>query len=152
MEWCERYPDVIDVRARACAVCPRNFEGSSAKASLELKYDGGLGTAHGRLRLVHVGTTASDRSMSIAKPGGKTAWAAAIWRRMLSARVVWPAMLIQRTTSGAAGAEIRGKSAAEQAAADIGRGGPTMVRYRARVARGRSLLSRRSPAERLLRG
>ena len=64
-------------------MCPRNFEGSSAKASLELKYDGGLGTAHGRLRLVHVGTTASDRSMSIAKPGGKTAWAAAIWRRML---------------------------------------------------------------------
>ena len=104
-------------------MCPRNFEGSSAKASLELKYDGGLGTAHGRLRLVHVGTTASDRSMSIAKPGGKTAWAAAIWRRMLRARVVWPAMLIQRTTSGAAGAEIRGKSAAEQAAADIGRGG-----------------------------
>lgn len=105
--------------ARACAVCPRNFEGSSAKASLELKYDGGLGTAHGRLRLVHVGTTASDRSMSIAKPGGKTAWAAAIWRRMLRARVVWPAMLIQRTTSGAAGAEIRGESAAEQAAADM---------------------------------
>ena len=102
-------------------MCPRNFEGSSAKASLELKYDGGLGTAHGRLRLVHVGTTASDRSMSIAKPGGKTAWAAAIWRRMLRARVVWPAMLIQRTTSGAAGAEIRGMSAAEQAAADIGR-------------------------------
>ena len=101
-------------------MCPRNFEGSSAKASLELKYDGGLGTAHGRLRLVHVGTTASDRSMSIAKPGGKTAWAAAIWRRMLRARVVWPAMLIQRTTSGAAGAEIRGKSAAEQAAADMG--------------------------------
>ena len=85
-------------------MCPRNFEGSSAKASLELKYDGGLGTAHGRLRLVHVGTTASDRSMSIAKSGGKTAWAAAIWRRMLRARVVWPAMLIQRTTSGAAGA------------------------------------------------
>ena len=104
-------------------MCARNFEGSSAKASLELKYDGGLGTAHGRLRLVHVGTTASDRSMSIAKPGGKTAWAAAIWRRMLRARVVWPAMLIQRTTSGAAGAEIRGMSAAEQAAADIRRGG-----------------------------
>ena len=101
-------------------MCPRNFEGSSAKASLELKYDGGLGTAHGRLRLVHVGTTASDRSMSIAKPGGKTAWAAAIWRRMMRARVVWPAMLIQLTTSGAAGAEIRGMSAAEQAAADIG--------------------------------
>ena len=70
----ERYPDRC-ARARACAVCPRNFEGSSAKASLELKYDGGLGTARGRLRLVHVGQRDRfdlESSMSIAKPGGKT--------------------------------------------------------------------------------
>ena len=133
-------------------MCPRNFEGSSAKASLELKYDGGLGTAHGRLRLVHVGTTASDRSMSIAKPGGKTAWAAAIWRRMLRARVVWPAMLIQRTTSGAAGAEIRGKSAAEQAAADMGAVALPWYQIPREGGQGGRCVSRRSPAERLLRG
>ena len=44
----------------------------SAKASLELKYDGGLGTATGNTIV---------RALD-AKP-----WAAAIWRRMLRARV-----------------------------------------------------------------